>query len=362
MRILLDADTLLEFVLNRSVFVDKVEDLSKIIQFDGIEVCISYHKKVIDSIKSFDGSRKPKEFNLQMKKLIRKLKIKRLKVTEPIARQARLSPIRDYESAVEICVAIKEGIGAIVTHKPNDFPGELLNVFTLSELQQRKSLEDKCLKEISNHTFILSINPEKISNLNNLFYNIPSYKVIKSSGRFDKTPNKSISDIVIADGIAFEKSLAFKSPLPVLAESSNRINQAYNLIAGGIAFEKSLAFKSPLPVLVESLNQINQAYSLIAGGIAFEKSLPNRSPLANVAESLKSPLAGLENIANLSRMKQFHTDQQLLEPSSIWNRYKTNLAIADMTATSKLSTSEKTFADITRSLSRINLSIAKNLS
>jgi hypothetical protein len=180
MRILLDADTLLEFVLNRSIFINKVEDLSKIIQFDGIEVCISSlgFDKVINSIESLVGSRKPKEFNIQVKKLRRKFKI--LKVTKPIAHQARLSPTSDFESAVEICLAIKEGIGAIVTHRSNDFLGESANILTVDEFQQRKCLEERLLKGTNNTPCILTMKPQQIATLNKIYYNLPSHKNIKS--------------------------------------------------------------------------------------------------------------------------------------------------------------------------------------
>ncbi len=180
MRILLDADTLLEFVLNRSIFINKVEDLFKIIKFDGIEVCISNlgFDKVINSIKSLVGSRKPKEFNVQVKKLRREFKI--LKVTKSIAHQARLSPVSDFESAVEICLAIKEDIGAIVTHKSKDFPEESVIILTIDEFKRRKYLDEALLEETNNTPFLLTIKPQQIATLNNIYYNLPSHENIKS--------------------------------------------------------------------------------------------------------------------------------------------------------------------------------------
>jgi uncharacterized protein YukE len=173
MRILLDADTLLEFLLNRSEFIDKVEYLSEVFGANSsIQLYLSKPglDKIVSLIEPLSGLKKSQQLVVWLKK-----RIKILRLTKAVAKKAILSSAIDYESAVEIHLAIKANLGAIVTHKPSDFSLEELNIITLSDLQQRNHLEINLSKNIKDLPAVLVINSEQISNLDKAFYHLPSY-------------------------------------------------------------------------------------------------------------------------------------------------------------------------------------------
>jgi hypothetical protein len=179
MEILLDADTLLEFFLNRSdEFINEVNYLSKIFGSNSsIQIYIS--KPGLDKIAVFLKALNGLGISNRQVSGIKK-RIKILRLTKAVAQKARLLSDLDYESAVEIQLAIKANISAIVTHKPSDFSSEKLNIITLSDLQQRNHLEANLSKNIKDLPAVLVINSEQISNLDKAFYYLPSYTGIKS--------------------------------------------------------------------------------------------------------------------------------------------------------------------------------------
>jgi hypothetical protein len=174
MEILLDADTLLEFFLNRSdEFINEVNYLSKIFGSNSsIQIYIS--KPGLDKIAVFLKALNGLGISNRQVSGIKK-RIKILRLTKAVAQKARLLSDLDYESAVEIQLAIKANISAIVTHKPSDFSSEKLNIITLSDLQQRNHLEANLSKNIKDLPAVLVINSEQISNLDKAFYHLPSY-------------------------------------------------------------------------------------------------------------------------------------------------------------------------------------------
>lgn len=176
MRILLDADTLLEFFRNRSEFIDKVKYLPEIFGANSsIQVYLS--KPGLDKIVSLQAlnEKESEELVTRLRKII-----KILRVTKAVAKKANSSSAIDYESAIEIHLAIKANIGAIVTHKPSDFSSGELSIITLSDLPQRNHLEVNLSKNIKDLPAVLVINPEQISNLDKAFYHLPSYTSVKS--------------------------------------------------------------------------------------------------------------------------------------------------------------------------------------
>ena len=106
MRILLDADTLLEFLLNRSKFIGKVEYLSEIFGANSsIELYLS--RSGLDKIVSLQALNE-KESEHLVTGLKKRIKI--LRVTKAVTKKARSSSAIDYESAVEIHLAIKANL------------------------------------------------------------------------------------------------------------------------------------------------------------------------------------------------------------------------------------------------------------
>jgi hypothetical protein len=172
MRILLDADTLLEYILHRSMFINKVENLEEILQSSLTQICISKlgSDKINSSIKALHGEKASRE----MAKFIKtSWKVKILRTSQSATQEARKLPLLDFESAVEVVLADSNRISAVVTHKPEDFSGMELNIMTLPEFQRRKSLE-ACLSRNTRERPAVLFIPKEVAVLNEL-YSLPSY-------------------------------------------------------------------------------------------------------------------------------------------------------------------------------------------
>lgn len=126
-------------------------------------------------MKIFNTSRKMRRVFFKVKKLLKKLKI-----TETIAHKAKLLGVNDFESAVEISLAIEGNIGAIITHKPDDFSGGEFNILTLTDFQQRHKMEISASGDTHGLLARWTIPLEKLFNLNKILYRSPSYTDIKS--------------------------------------------------------------------------------------------------------------------------------------------------------------------------------------
>ncbi len=177
MKILLDADILLEAVLNRNIFIDEIEKLFEIFTLNNIEVFISELglSRINSTMKIFNTSKKMRGVFFKVKKPLKKLKI-----TETIAKKAKLLAVDDFESAVEISLAIEANIGAIITHKPDDFSGGEFNILTLTDFQQRHKMEASASGDTNELLARWTIPLEKLLNLNKILHLSPSYTDIKS--------------------------------------------------------------------------------------------------------------------------------------------------------------------------------------
>jgi predicted nucleic acid-binding protein len=177
MKILLDADILLEAVLDRNMFIDEIEKLFEVFTLNKIEIFISELglSRINSTMKIFNTSRKMTGVFFKVKK-----PLKKLKVTEAIAQKAKVLAVNDFESAVEISLAIEENIGAIITHKPDDFLGGKFNIITLTDFQQRHKMEISASGDTNELLARWTIPLEKLFNLNKILDRSPSYTDIKS--------------------------------------------------------------------------------------------------------------------------------------------------------------------------------------
>jgi hypothetical protein len=289
MRILLDADTLLEFFRNRSEFIGKVEYLSEIFRSNSsIQVYLS--KPGLDKIVSLQALNE-KESEQLVAGLRKRIKI--LRVTKAVVKKASSSSALDYESAVEIHLAIKAHIGAIVTHKPSDFSSEELNVITLSDLQQRNHLEVNFSKNIKDLPAVLVINSEQISNLDKAFYHLPSYTDVKSlepkesSHQLDITCSSAKVSIASDDKSslrsrrfqAIEQIFLDALSQPVLDRSTAQVN-AVKL--SGLAGKSSInALKASIDRDKLSMKSFAQIESKRFGGIADTALQAHKNLLGN---------------------------------------------------------------------------------
>lgn len=281
MRILLDADTLLEFLLNRSEFIGKVKYLSEIFGANSsIQIYLSKpgFDKIVSLIEPLSGLKESQQLVLCLKK-----RIKILRLTKAVAKKAILSSAIDYESAVEIHLATKANIGAIVTHKPSDFSLEELNIITLSDLQQRNQMEVNLSKNIKDLPAVLVINSEQISNLDKAFYHLPSYIGVKSlelkesSHQLDLTCSSDKVDSPSGDELS-PRSTNARSIKQIIADGL--LNQsAFDRLTVRADLLKSdsltgyRAYTSHLARLNESILQSGKAYSFITDSLSSQNEL-----------------------------------------------------------------------------------------
>jgi hypothetical protein len=306
MRILLDADTLLEFLLNRSKFIGKVEYLAEIFGANSsIQLYLS--KPGLDKIVSLQALNE-KESEQLVTRLKKRIKI--LRVTKAVAKKAKSSSAIDYESAVEIHLAIKANIGAIVTHKPSDFSFEELSIITLNDLQQRKHLEDNLSKNIKDLPAVFVINSEQISNLDKAFYHLPSYTGVKSlepkesSHQLDLTCSSDKVSSPSGDNSS-PRSKRFQAIEQIILDSLSIKSSAFQPIAqleppkfGSLATTLQ-SFKNPLDESMNGILQVGKAHSSAVDSLSIKSPIsqpiaqlepPKFGSLATTLQSFKNPL------------------------------------------------------------------------
>lgn len=138
-RILVDADLILEALMNRNGFVGDVSEL-----LDRVNPLIQMHVTDIgwQKISAYASRlRNTKIAEIVIDWLEEKIQI--CSVEQTIIQQARSSPLKDFESAVElVCVSYQE-LDAIVTHNKDAFadaPNKSW-VWSVAELRVRANLE-----------------------------------------------------------------------------------------------------------------------------------------------------------------------------------------------------------------------------
>lgn len=137
--ILVDADLILELLMNRN---QRLEDISEL--FDRAQPLIKMYvtdfgwEKICAYASRFQSSQIAQVVIDWLKE-----KIDVCAVDKNVLHQARLSPIQDFESAVEYTCAMYQELGAVVTHRYQDFvtaPNKFA-IWSVSDLQMRTSLE-----------------------------------------------------------------------------------------------------------------------------------------------------------------------------------------------------------------------------
>lgn len=139
-RILVDADLILEALMNRNTVTDVRELLDKVNPLIQMYITDVGWQKIYTYLS-----------HLQNKKIAEMVinwlqeKIQICSVNQNILQQARSSPIKDFESAVEIICANYQKLDAIVTHKYDDFAEASDNfwIWSMKELWIRANLENQ---------------------------------------------------------------------------------------------------------------------------------------------------------------------------------------------------------------------------
>lgn len=139
-RVLVDADLILEALMNRNTVTDVRELLDKVNPWIQIYITDVGWEKIYTYINHLQNT---KIAEIVINWLRQKIQI--CSVNQSILKQARSSPIKDFESAVEIICASYQQLDAIVTHKHDDFAEVSDNflIWSIGQLWIRANLESQ---------------------------------------------------------------------------------------------------------------------------------------------------------------------------------------------------------------------------
>lgn len=133
MRILLDTDVNLDFVLARQPFFVAAQEIYVLIAQKKIEAFVSS----ITPINIYYFGRKEKGRLVAIQELQKLLKLVNVCVADKhILQKALTSPITDYEDAVQHECALAENLDAIVTRNVKDYKNASLPIFTPADFLQ----------------------------------------------------------------------------------------------------------------------------------------------------------------------------------------------------------------------------------
>jgi predicted nucleic acid-binding protein len=133
MRVLIDTDVNLDFILARQPFFVEAEQIFIAIAQNKIEAFIAS----ITAINIYYIGRKEKGRDLTLQELEKLLKlVKVCPIDSNNLQSAITSPITDYEDAVQHECAVSENLDAIVTRNVKDYKNASVKVYLPSEFLQ----------------------------------------------------------------------------------------------------------------------------------------------------------------------------------------------------------------------------------
>jgi PIN domain len=156
-KVLLDADVLLELFVNRSGFVEDIERLLA-------EIETSRQVEVYITDKCLKRIRIEDELGDEASSFVEEMVRGRvIKIDSDIRALARVSCLQDYDSAEELACANARNLDAIITQNPQNFDGSTLPIWSVADLLNRvlleKSLEKACeYQDLQQGLFVGSFN------------------------------------------------------------------------------------------------------------------------------------------------------------------------------------------------------------
>ncbi|MEM8719041.1 MAG: hypothetical protein AAGE84_06990 [Cyanobacteria bacterium P01_G01_bin.39] len=165
MKILVDNDWVLELFVYRQQYIEQAEKLLKLLQ-DKPQVEVYATELCLDKIRSFVGHNDSQLGYDAVSWVKQKFNNRLLPFDIDIRDNASSLSIKDFESAVEVAIAQKNNIAAIITLNPEIFAGANLPVLSENNLIERLTLEEAW----SNHSSLslLKGNLQTIKCLNRL--------------------------------------------------------------------------------------------------------------------------------------------------------------------------------------------------
>ncbi|UKO97635.1 hypothetical protein [Nostoc sp. UHCC 0870] len=138
-RILIDGDLILEAVMNRTEFT---ADVSKLLEIVDPSIQLYLTNVGLHKIYAYAACLKNRQMaDTVVDWLVGKIKI--CIVDQSIMHTARLSPLKDFESAVEVVCLQHYQLDAIITNQPEDFRGVVnrFYIWSFRDLWLRVTLE-----------------------------------------------------------------------------------------------------------------------------------------------------------------------------------------------------------------------------
>ncbi|ESA32767.1 low-complexity protein [Leptolyngbya sp. Heron Island J] len=149
--ILIDADMLLDALLNRVWDKDDPLDIWEILKFSQIQGYLTDigFNRIIDIIRKLQNTNAAEVAALAIQS-----RVMICDTSGECLHAARQIQTSDYESAVEVICCMKNSLGAIITHRPQDFDCNDTSTLSVKELLARQNLEEVLTSKV----FILSGN------------------------------------------------------------------------------------------------------------------------------------------------------------------------------------------------------------
>jgi len=134
MRVLLDTNVVLDFILKRPPFDREAKEIFVRAAQRQIEIFVS----PITPINAFYTTKKEKGKDIAFQSIEKLLKIVRLTKSDIHIFQSALSlNFSDYEDAVQCACALAENLDAIVTRNTKDYKNAVINIYSPTEFLAR---------------------------------------------------------------------------------------------------------------------------------------------------------------------------------------------------------------------------------
>ncbi len=227
-KLLVDADLILELFVNRDTYCEEAERLFEILDhLSPIEIYVT--ELCLYKIKSFLSNFNSELGQKAVSFITKSLNVLILPFDKNIRDYARNLPINDFESAVEIAFAVQKNIGAIITLNPENFVGANLSILSIDQFLNRLFLEQTWNK--NNSPTLVVENSQIIKFLNKLLE--------KDNSRTTQLINSNLSNkyLVGCNLSNFNLSLAnLRGAYLILANLSHANLSGANLIGAYLSF------------------------------------------------------------------------------------------------------------------------------